>query len=97
MGRNLNDWEEHETAMRITDTQPLILRSHRAFPLLICGLLAGPGCGSSEPTRPAPDLSDGKAVRALFAKAPKGFGPSAKTPLGKHIIDVPAPAKTRRK
>jgi hypothetical protein len=40
---------------------------------------------------------DGKAARALFAKAPKGFGPSPKTPLGKQIIDAPAPAKTRRK
>jgi hypothetical protein len=97
MGRNLNDREEYEAAMRIIDTPSKILRGHRACTVIVLGLLAGPGCSSSEATRPAPDPSDGKAARALFAKAPKGFGPSPKTPLGKQIIDAPAPAKTRRK
>jgi hypothetical protein len=97
MGRNLNEREVHETAMRMTDTPSSILRGHSACTVIVIGLLAGPGCGPSEASRPAPDPTDGKAVRAFLAKAPKGFGPSPKTPLGKLIIDAPAPAKKRRK
>ena len=83
--------------MNMTETLSSILRKHRAYPLIFFWLLAGSGCSSSEGSRPAPDPSDGKAARALFAKAPKGFGPSPKTPLGKQIIDAPALPKTRRK
>ena len=65
--------------------------------MIILALLTGSGCGSAGVTKPAPSPMDGKAARAFFDKAPKGFGPNPKEPLGKSIIDVPAPAKPRRK
>ena len=83
--------------MRMTDHAPSIMRGAYAYPVIVFGLLTGPGCGPNEATRPAPSPVDGKAVRAFFAKAPKGFGPSTKEPLGKLIIDVPAPRNSRRR
>jgi hypothetical protein len=73
------------------------MRGVHAYPVIIFVLLMGPGCGPKEATRPAPSPADGKAARAFFAKAPKGFGPDPKVPLGKLIIDVPAPTKSRRR
>jgi hypothetical protein len=73
-----------------------IMRGAYAYRIIL-GLLLGSGCGSTEVTKKAPSPSDGKAVRAFLAKAPKGFGPDAKEPLGKLIIDVPPVTKTRRK
>ena len=83
--------------MRMTDHAPSITRGAYACPVIVFALLTGPGCGPREATRPAPSPADGKAVRAFFAKAPKGFGPDPKVPLGKSIIDVPAPTKSPRR
>jgi hypothetical protein len=83
--------------MRKTDHAPSILRGAFAPSVIVLGLLTGPGCGPREAIKPAPSPGDGKATRALFAKVPKGFGPSPKEPLGKLIIDLPAPANPRRK
>jgi hypothetical protein len=83
--------------MRMTDHAPSILRGAYAYPVIVLVLLAGPGCGPKESTGPAPPLADGKAARAIFEKAPKGFGPDPKEPLGKLINDVPARTNPRRR
>jgi hypothetical protein len=83
--------------MRMTDLAPSIMRGALAYPVIVFALLTGPGCGSKEATKPAPSLGDGKATRAIFAKAPKGFGPDPKAPLGKFNIDVPAQTNPRRR
>jgi hypothetical protein len=73
------------------------MRGVYAYPVIVVALLTGPGCDSKEATEPAPSPGDGKAVRAFFADAPKGYGPDPKAPLGKSIIDVPAPINPRRR
>ena len=83
--------------MRMTDETPSLIRGIYAYPVIVLALLTSPGCGSKEATRPAPSATDGKAARSLFAKAPKGFGPGPKEPLGRSIIDAPARSKPRRK
>jgi hypothetical protein len=83
--------------MRKSDLATSIRRGAYAYPLIVFVELTGPGCGSKDATRPAPSLADGKAIRAIFADAPKGFGPDPKAPLGKSIIDVPAPINPRRR
>jgi hypothetical protein len=83
--------------MKMTDRAPSVLRGVYPYPVIVIALLTGPGCGPKETPRPAPSPSDGKAARAFFAKAPKGFGPDPKVPLGKLIIDVPSPTKSRRR
>jgi hypothetical protein len=83
--------------MKMTDHAPSIMRGVYAYPVIVIALLTGPGCGPEETTSPARSPSDGKAARAFFAKAPKGFGPDPKAPLGKLIIDVPSPTKSRRR
>jgi hypothetical protein len=83
--------------MRMTDETPSLIRRIHTYPVIVLALLASPGCGTKEATNQAPSATDGKAARAVFAKAPKGFGPSPKEPLGRSIIDVPAQSKPRRK
>jgi hypothetical protein len=83
--------------MRMTDHAPSIMRGAYAYPVIVFALLTGPGCSPEEATGPTPSLADGKAARAIFAEAPKGFGPNPKEPLGKSIIDVPARTNPRRR
>jgi hypothetical protein len=83
--------------MSMTNHAPSIMRRVHTYPVIVFALLTGPGCGPEEATRPVPSPGDGKAARAFFAKAPKGFGPDPKVPLGKSIIDVPAQTKARRR
>src|SRR5262249_49273107 len=97
MDRDANASEDQETAMRTTDHAPSILRRAYALASIVFALLTGPGCGSREATKPAPSPLDGKATRAIFAKAPKGFAPSLKEPLGKLNIDLPARTNPRRR
>jgi hypothetical protein len=83
--------------MRMTDDAASLIRGAYTYPVIVFALLASPGCGSREATKTAPSPMDGKAARDFFANAPEGFGPNPKEPLGKSIVDVPAPIAPRRR
>ena len=83
--------------MKKTDRTPSLLRAAHAYPVIVLALLTVPACGPGEAAGPAPSPLDGKAARASFAGAPKGFGPSPKEPLGKTIVDVQPQTKPRRR